>query len=132
MIGGREEHLHVKLDTGLMYKLEKPQSLKPSRIPVIHLHLLLFALMKVLTSTEAMLTYFLFLITSCFIINYLDNFLESVHIIFPLCLQPVIRKQLLLRTGGKLCEGHQHILLTSENQTLMLLYKTCIFKIFYH
>lgn len=85
VIEGIEEYLYVKLDTRLMYKLEKPQYLKPSRILVIHLYLLLFALMKVLTSTEAMLTYFLFLIKSCFI-NYLDNFLESLRIIFPLCL----------------------------------------------
>lgn len=86
VMAGIEEYLYVKLDTRLMYKLEKPQYLKPSWIPVIHLYLLLFALMKVLTSTEAELTYFLFLIKSCFIINYLANFLESLRIIFPLCL----------------------------------------------
>lgn len=101
VIAGIEEYLYVKLDTRLMYTLEKPQYLKPSRIPVIHLYLLLFALMKVLTSTEAMLTYFLFLIKSCFIINYLDNFLENLRIMFPLCLQSVIRKQLLLRNRWK-------------------------------
>lgn len=32
-----DEYLYVKLGTQLMYKLEKPQYLEASQIPVIHL-----------------------------------------------------------------------------------------------